>query len=112
MKGGRKMPRVYVPIRKILVVLVIAGIVYAVVFVPEVRERITGLWQKAGEEMDVDTEPTNTIRGSKKVFVTRTGEYYHRRGCSMIKGLGAVPRPLDEVKALGYKPCPKCNPAQ
>jgi hypothetical protein len=44
------------------------------------------------------------------VFITKSGEQYHRQGCRYLRN-GGVPTPLDEVKAGGrYRACTVCRP--
>lgn len=55
---------------------------------------------------------TNTQSESKKeitVYVTATGEKYHRAGCRYLKK-SKIPISLSEAKASGYEPCKVCNP--
>lgn len=43
------------------------------------------------------------------VYVTDTGEKYHRAGCSYLKK-SSNPMSLSSAKAAGYTPCSRCNP--
>ena len=42
------------------------------------------------------------------VYVTRTGECYHRAGCSSLR-MSKIPMPLSQAKQR-YRPCLRCNP--
>ncbi len=55
--------------------------------------------------------PTNSQNTSIEVHITRTGEKYHRAGCSSLSK-SDIPVTLDEAKASGYEPCKKCHPPQ
>lgn len=43
------------------------------------------------------------------VYVTRTGEKYHREGCQYLRQ-SCIPIGLEAAKARGYMPCSKCRP--
>jgi hypothetical protein len=45
------------------------------------------------------------------VFVTRTGERYHRGGCRYLRA-SCSPLRLGEAKATGYTPCLRCRPPE
>ena len=49
-------------------------------------------------------EPTQSVT----VYVTKTGEKYHRAGCQYLKK-SCIPISLDDAKR-SYSPCSKCNP--
>ena len=46
-----------------------------------------------------------------EVHITKTGEKYHRAGCSSLSK-SDIPVTLEEAKARGYTPCKRCNPPQ
>jgi len=46
-----------------------------------------------------------------QVYVTATGEKYHRNGCRYLKK-SKMPMTLSEAKEAGYKPCSVCKPPQ
>lgn len=46
--------------------------------------------------------------GDTLVYVTRTGECYHRSGCSYLKSSREVT--LDYAVDHGYRPCSRCSP--
>jgi hypothetical protein len=43
------------------------------------------------------------------VYVTKTGEKYHRAGCSSLRK-SAIPMKLKDAVAAGYEPCKRCKP--
>ena len=49
--------------------------------------------------------------GSGKVYVTETGECYHRGGCRYLSH-SKIPISLKDAKAQGYRPCSVCDPPQ
>lgn len=51
----------------------------------------------------------NNTTQSVTVYVTNTGEKYHRAGCSYLKK-SSNPMSLSSAKAAGYTPCSRCNP--
>lgn len=46
--------------------------------------------------------------GDTLVYVTRTGECYHRDGCSYLKS--RIEITLEDAVNQGYRPCSRCNP--
>ncbi|MGN0482110.1 MAG: hypothetical protein ACI4HI_01020 [Lachnospiraceae bacterium] len=44
-----------------------------------------------------------------EVYVTNTGEKYHRAGCSYLRQ-SQIPISKDDAIAQGYTPCSRCNP--
>lgn len=46
--------------------------------------------------------------GGVTVYVTRTGEKYHRDGCSYLKSRIAIS--LQDAVNQGYTPCSRCQP--
>lgn len=58
-------------------------------------------------------EPTGSSAGQnteeKMVYITKTGEKYHREDCSYLKN-GVEKISLSEAKERGYEPCKKCEP--
>lgn len=55
-----------------------------------------------------ETEKTATDTKSAQVFVTRTGEKYHRAGCRYLSR-SQIPISLADAK-VGYGACSVCNP--
>lgn len=52
---------------------------------------------------------TPTADADTTVYVTRTGQKYHRAGCPHLRG-GGTPLTLREAKARGLTPCSRCKP--
>lgn len=52
--------------------------------------------------------PAPAPQQSVTVYVTKTGEKYHRAGCQYLKK-SCIPISLDDAKR-SYSPCSKCNP--
>lgn len=46
---------------------------------------------------------------AQKVFITRTGEKYHRKSCGYLK-YSSIELELREAKKNGYTPCSVCKP--
>lgn len=46
---------------------------------------------------------------SVTVYITKSGEKYHRSGCQYLKK-SKIEISLDDAKAKGYTACSKCNP--
>lgn len=46
--------------------------------------------------------------GDTIVYVTNTGECYHRRGCSYLKSKNKIE--LEDAVDDGYRACSRCNP--
>ncbi len=53
----------------------------------------------------------NTQNIGAQVFKTRTGECYHRSGCSSLSK-SKIPTTVSEAKSEGLRPCKRCNPPQ
>lgn len=54
---------------------------------------------------------TKTESATVTVYVTRTGQKYHRGGCQYLSK-SQVPMTLKAAKAAGYTPCSRCGPPQ
>ena len=52
-------------------------------------------------------EPTTTQPVSETVYITNTGEKYHRDGCSYLRK-SKIPISLSDAEARGYTPCSRC----
>lgn len=66
-----------------------------------------------GNSMD-DEQNKEDVSGEdaeEKVYITKTGEKYHRADCTYLKGNGEEIT-LSEAKESGYEPCKKCEPPQ
>ena len=44
---------------------------------------------------------------AQTVYITRTGEKYHRNGCQYLRK-SCIPISLSEAQSLGYEPCSRC----
>ncbi len=55
------------------------------------------------------SEPQQNI--SAQVYKTRTGECYHRSGCSSLSK-SKIPTTVSEAQSIGLRPCKRCNPAK
>ena len=51
----------------------------------------------------------NNSSGGKIVYITETGEKYHKSGCQYLKK-SKIEITLEEAKANGYTPCSRCRP--
>ena len=98
--------------------LVLKGFAQVATFPPNVKyvERFTaaqkqaieanaGLWAK--ESMEKPKAQAKEIT----VYITKTGNKYHRAGCKYLKK-SCIPISLEEAKAEGYTPCKVCNPPE
>jgi hypothetical protein len=96
--------------RKIFFGLIVLGAIGAIIFVPQVRSRVLFFLDRAGDEMNVSTDRSQKMGGSRKVYVASGSKYYHAtRNCARLKGKRAVPRALDEAH-ITASPCPECKP--
>lgn len=50
-----------------------------------------------------------TSDGTTVVYVTKTGEKYHKKGCSSLKK-SCIETTLQDAVGDGYEPCKKCKP--
>jgi hypothetical protein len=66
----------------------------------------------AVEEMpEISEEPKKTENEGPKVYITDTGEKYHRGSCSYLRqSKHAIT--LTEALGGGYEPCGRCGPPQ
>lgn len=53
--------------------------------------------------------PTPEPQTSVTVYITNTGEKYHRWGCQYLWN-SSIPVSLQSALASGYTPCSRCNP--
>lgn len=56
---------------------------------------------------DKKQETSTTQPITTTVYVTKTGEKYHKDGCSSLSK-SKIPISIDDAKAQGYEPCSKC----
>jgi len=54
-------------------------------------------------------QPQPAAQSGVTVYVTRTGEKYHRLGCQYLRK-SCIPMSLEDAKARGYGPCSRCRP--
>ena len=96
---------------------------YFTVYQKEAREGNKGLWGLR-ENQSTTSAPSQQIPSTPKVtsspppqaekqsvtvYVTKTGEKYHRAGCQYL-ARSQIPMSLADAKAAGYTPCSKCGP--
>lgn len=55
------------------------------------------------------TACSSSLDTSRIVYVTETGEKYHRSDCQYLKG-GSIEIYLDEATSRGYTACSVCDP--
>jgi competence protein ComEC len=71
-------------------------------------------WKPEGAILvETTTQPqsvTKTNESDPIVYVTRTGECYHRGSCGYLRK-SKIPMKLSEAKKR-YRPCSKCRPPQ
>jgi micrococcal nuclease len=79
---------------------------YFLKFQREAREKGAGLWKSTQSKTTTITKPETT---TVIVYITRTGNKYHRLGCRYLRK-SCIPISLEEAKARGYTPCSVCNP--
>jgi len=73
----------------------------------EARENEIGLWSDGGgEESQVARENVSNI-----VYITRTGQKYHKEGCSSLRG-SKIPLSLEGACKRRYAPCSRCSPPE
>lgn len=59
--------------------------------------------------IDTKEETKAAETKSRTVYVTKTGEKYHRNGCRYLRR-SKIPITLDKAKARGYDACTVCRP--
>ncbi|MDO8886687.1 thermonuclease family protein [Candidatus Oleimmundimicrobium sp.] len=78
----------------------------------QARNDLLGLWAPETEEPPkAAEEPKEEEKKEVTVYITNTGECYHRSGCSSLSK-SCIPISLNDAKAKGYRPCKRCNPPQ
>lgn len=55
------------------------------------------------------TSSNNNSRDNTIVYVTKSGQKYHRASCTYLRK-SKISITLGEAKKEGYTPCSKCNP--
>lgn len=62
--------------------------------------------------LTISATPTPTLSSdSSIVYITKTGEKYHKSGCRYL-ARSKIPISLSNAKARGYTPCSVCNPPE
>ena len=62
---------------------------------------------EARAEAKAQAEQQQRETASETVYITNTGEKYHRYGCQYLRK-SCIPISLSEAKARGYEPCSRC----
>jgi len=71
-------------------------------------------WQHQDQEQAfIQPDKPNTTSDSQDiiVYITKTGDRYHRDGCSSLSK-SKIPISLKDAKARGFQPCSRCKPQQ
>ncbi len=55
------------------------------------------------------SEPAVATQNERTVYITKTGEKYHRSGCKYLRK-SQISISLDDAIARGFEPCSVCNP--
>lgn len=63
------------------------------------------------QEEAVESVPQLNNNDDIMVYITRTGECYHRSGCSSLSK-SKIETTLQSAKSSGYRACQRCNPPQ
>lgn len=74
----------------------------------EAREADRGLWAGGSALAPATYSVAASVDASETVYVTRTGQKYHRAGCRHL-ARSQIPMPLKEAAAR-YGPCGVCKP--
>ncbi|MGI5818600.1 MAG: thermonuclease family protein [Armatimonadota bacterium] len=75
----------------------------------EAREAGRGLWADGRADRESTRGAAPEDAGGGGVFITRTGQAYHRDGCSSLSR-SKIPISLVDAKRRGYAPCGRCHP--
>lgn len=74
------------------------------------RQNTSSAQTKATQPQEEDTTaPTREDPQSITVYITKTGEKYHRDGCRFLRE-SKIPVLLEELDTEKYTPCAVCNP--
>lgn len=65
--------------------------------------------QVTAEQQAAEEEATASQNNTATVYITKTGECYHRDGCSSLRK-SKIPISVSDAQARGYRPCKNCNP--
>lgn len=78
----------------------------------EARENNRGLWNEEQHSPPDESEPTpeeHVNKDSDIVYITKTGDKYHRAGCRYLSK-SRIPISRKDAIARGSKPCSVCKP--
>ncbi len=64
---------------------------------------------KKEEDLIINNSESEIIKEDKKVYLTESGEKYHKEGCSALKN-GSREVSESEVKHAKIPPCQRCKP--
>lgn len=71
--------------------------------------------QQTDKAIEREHGPINVAQppteGPDTVYITRTGECYHRDGCGSLSR-SRIPISLQDAKDRGYRACRRCNPPE
>ena len=70
-----------------------------------------GSGEASGSSAGAAAPSGSSSGGNPIVYITATGECYHRSGCRYLSK-SRIPIRLKEAKARGYRPCSVCDPPQ
>jgi len=66
-------------------------------------------WDAINNRIDINDVSQNNSQDDPTVYITKTGEKYHRLGCRYLSQ-SCIPIKLSDAIAQGYTPCSVCNP--
>jgi len=66
-------------------------------------------WDATNNRIDINDVSQNNSQDDPTVYITKTGEKYHRAGCRYLSQ-SSIPIKLSDAIAQGYTPCSVCNP--
>ena len=116
---------------KLIGLIVVAGLVCVVVFVPAVREEVVELFNKArqehqerGNQQQADKEAKekdaaenarrrrahNEGKGATVFYEHGASVYHASTDCKEWKGRKSAAKSLAQAKGLDLSPCPECDP--
>jgi endonuclease YncB( thermonuclease family) len=73
----------------------------------EAKAANKGIWQKTGKS----PSPAKNAPVQVTVYITRTGDKYHRGNCSYLRR-SKIPISLGRAVNRGYEPCSRCRPPE
>lgn len=57
-------------------------------------------------------QPSQPTQATTMVYITKSGDHYHRQDCYQIAGRETIAIDLDQAAEMGYTPCKTCRPTQ